>query len=170
MQRFDGLARALTPLGLTLLLLLFTLTPLRSPYFAPVVPSLALISIYYWTVFRPDLMPAGAVFLVGLLHDLLGGAPLGTGVLALLLVQAAVGGQRKFFATAGFPLLWIAFAVLAAVVEALIWLLACLLMGRLIDPSPAILQYAVTLAIFPCLFWLFGRAQQLLLRDSEPVR
>jgi rod shape-determining protein MreD len=170
LQRVDVLARALTPFLLTVLLLLVSLTPLRSPYLAPVMPSMALIAVYYWTVFRPDLMPSGAVFLIGLLHDLVGVAPLGIGVLALLLVHGAVGSQRKFFATAGFGLLWLGFAVLAAAAQLFIWLLSCIMIGRLVDLAPAVLQYAVTLAIYPCLFWLFGRAQQLLLRDAEPVR
>lgn len=170
LQRLDGVARALTPFVLTVLLLLFSMTPVRSAYLAPVMPSVVLIAVYYWSVFRPDLLPSGAVFLVGLLHDLVGGAPFGTGILAFLLVQAAVSAQRKFFATAGFALLWLGFAVLSAAAELLIWLLSSALIGRVVDPSPAMLQYAVTLAIYPCLFWLFGRAQQLLLRDSEPVR
>lgn len=169
-QRLDFLARALTPFVLTVLLLLISLTPVRSPYLAPVMPSVALIAVYYWSVFRPDLMPSGAVFLIGLLHDLAGVAPLGTGVLTLLLVHLAVGAQRKFFATAGFGLLWLTFAVLAAAAQLLIWLLSCAMIGRLVDLGPAVLQYAVTLAIYPCLFWLFGRAQQLLLRDADPVR
>ncbi|MEX0758903.1 MAG: rod shape-determining protein MreD [Tistlia sp.] len=170
LQRLDLFARALTPFVLTLLLLLLSLTPLRSPYLAPVMPSIALIAVYYWTVFRPDLMPSGAVFLIGLLHDLGGVAPLGIGVLALLAVHGAVGAQRRFFATAGFGLLWLAFAVLAAAAQLFIWLLSCAMIGRLVDIAPALLQYAVTLAIYPCLFWLFGRAQQLLLRDAETVR
>ncbi len=169
-QRLDSFARALTPFVLTVLLLLVSMTPVRSPYLAPVIPSIALIAVYYWSVFRPDLMPSGAVFLIGLLHDLIGVAPLGSGVLALLMVHAAVGAQRKFFATAGFGLLWLAFAVLASAAQLLIWLLSCLLIGRLVDLSPAILQVAVTLAIYPCLFWLFGRCQQLFLREAEPVR
>lgn len=169
-QRLDILARALTPFVLTVLLLLVSLTPVRSPYLAPVIPSIALIAVYYWSVFRPDLMPSGAVFAIGLLHDLVGVAPLGTGILALLAVHAAVGAQRKFFATAGFGLLWLAFAVLAAGAQLFIWLLSCALIGRIVDLAPAVLQYAVTLAIYPCLFWLFGRAQQLLLRDAEPAR
>lgn len=168
-QRLDILARALTPFALTVLLLLCTLAPLRSPYLAPVMPSVALIAVYYWSVFRPDLMPSGAVFLIGLLHDLIGGGPFGLVILVLLAVQATVGAQRKFFATAGFGLLWLGFAVLSAGAQLLIWIFSSALIGRLVDPGPVMLQYAVTLAIYPCLFWLFGRAQQLLLRDAEPA-
>ena len=62
-QRIDLIARQVTPVILTLVLVTLTLVPYQIPDFAPVVPWLALISVYYWSVHRPDLMPAAAVFL-----------------------------------------------------------------------------------------------------------
>lgn len=163
-QRLDLAGRALSPFAMTFLLVVVSAAPLRSPDVAPVMPALAVTAVYYWTVFRPDLMPVWAVFLIGLFQDLLLGAPLGVGVLSLLLVHLAIAAMRRFFANASFIMLWLAFAVIAAGLSLLSWLLASLLLGHLLAVGPVVLQYATTIAAYPCLAWLFGRAQQAFLR------
>jgi len=84
--RLDCTARGLAPFALTVLLIVFGMVPLGVPDFAPVMPALGVIAVFFWLVYRPDLMPAWAVFLVGLIQDLLGGGALGVGVFVLLVV------------------------------------------------------------------------------------
>jgi rod shape-determining protein MreD len=159
-QRLDGTARALSPFAITFLLVVAGVVPIRAPDVAPVMPALALTAVYYWTVFRPDLMPLWAIFLIGLFQDLLTGAPLGVGVLALVLVALAVAAQRRFYALANFVMVWVAYAVIAAFAFAIVWLLSSFVLGQLVDPAPLVLSYLATIATYPCLAWLFGRAQQ----------
>lgn len=163
LHRLDSAARAIVPFVLTLLLLLLSLLPFNIPAYAPVVPSLAMPAIYYWVVFRPDLMPLWATFLIGLVQDLLTGVPLGTGIMMLLILHLAVMGQRRIFTNASFAMLWVIFALLAALVFALGWILAAVLLPMTPSQEPVILQYALTVASYPCLAWLLGRAQQLFL-------
>ena len=66
------------------------MVPLRVPDLSPIVPSLAIIAIYYWVIYRPDLMPGWAVFLLGLIQDLLGGGPVGVHALVFLLLVATL--------------------------------------------------------------------------------
>lgn len=163
-QRCDSAARALSPFAITFLLVLFMAVPQRSPTVAPVMPALTMAAVYYWTVFRPDLMPLGAIFLIGLFEDLLLAAPLGLGTMTLLLVYLIVASQRRFFAVASFVMLWLAFSLIAAVVLLANWLLASLLLDGFMPIGPVILKYFTTIAVYPCLAWLFGRAQQAFLR------
>jgi len=158
-QRLDEAARAISPFAITVLLAMFSVMPARAPEIAPVMPALVLIAVYFWSVFRPDLMPFWAIFLIGVFQDLLTGVPLGVGIVSLLLVHGYVGTQRRFFASATLPMLWVVFLLVAAVAIALNWLLSCLVTGVLIDPSPAFLQYLTTVAAYPCVAWLFAHAQ-----------
>ena len=80
--------RGLTPLVLTLMLALLTVVPLRIPDFAPVTPALTVIAIYYWGIYRPDLMPIVATFAIGMFQDIIAGTPLGLTSLVLLTVHA----------------------------------------------------------------------------------
>ncbi|MDB9704530.1 rod shape-determining protein MreD, partial [Rhodospirillales bacterium] len=96
-HRVDRFARDLTPFALTLMLLVINAIPFHIPGFAQVAPLLPLIGIYFWAVYRPDLMPAAAVFLIGILHDFLSGLPVGVSVLIFLVVLGAALAQRSFF-------------------------------------------------------------------------
>ncbi len=167
-HRLDEAARAVSPFAVTVLLALFSVIPQRAPDIAPVMPALVLIAVYFWSVFRPDLMPFWAIFLVGVVQDLLTGIPLGAGIVPLLLVHGYIGTQRRFFASATMPMLWIVFALVAAVALALTWVLSCLVLGALVDPTNAALQYLTTIAAYPCVAWLFAQAQMAFLSEQAP--
>ncbi|MFQ5466798.1 MAG: rod shape-determining protein MreD, partial [Kiloniellaceae bacterium] len=162
--RLDLVARSLFPFAFTLLLVMVGMVHLRLPGFSPIVPSFGLIAVYYWAIHRPGLMPSWAVFLIGLIQDLLGGGPLGVTIVVLLLMCAVISAQRRFLVTGSFVLAWAIFLPMAAGVFAVSWLLHGLLLGTLIDARPAVFQYLTTVAVYPCCAWLFARAQRSLLR------
>lgn len=164
-HRLDTIARRILPFALTVLLALAAAVPTHVPGLAPMVPAVALISVYYWTIFRPDLMPALAVFAIGLFQDILSGMPLGVNALVLLLVYGIVLGQRRFFLGKSFLVMWWGFLLIVAGAFTLVWLALSALGTTLFDPMPAVFQAAVTLAVFPIFTRLFIRTQQALLRS-----
>ena len=149
---------------MTLLLLLLNAVPMRLPAYASVAPMLPLMGVYYWAIYRPDLLPPWAAFLLGLLDDILGGTPLGVNALVLLLVQGVAASQRRFFLPKSFVVAWLAFAVLTAGAVALSWLLVAAL-NRPLDPAPTLFRYLMTLGVFPLLTWALARAQMAFLKD-----
>ena len=163
-SRLDLVARSLFPFALSLLLVMASMVPLRVPDLSPIVPALSIVAIYYWVIYRPDLMPGWAVFLLGLIQDLLGGGPVGVHALVFLLLVAAVGGQRRFLATGSFGLVWFVFLPVAAICFFLIWALYCLNLGTIMDGRSVFFQYLTTVAVYPCLAWIFAQAQRALLR------
>lgn len=164
-QRLDLVGRQITPFLITLGLVILALLPLHIPDFAPVVPWLALIAVYYWSVHRPDLMPAAAVFAIGLFHDLAAGTALGVGILILLLVHVLVAAQRRFFISRSFLVVWVGFGFVALGAAILLWLFNAILAGAMIDPRPALFQFLTTVAVYPLLAWLFAQVQRGLLRE-----
>ena len=163
-NRLDLFARNVFPFCITLALVMLSSLPLRLPDLSPVLPSLALVAVYYWSVYRPDLMPEWAVFLVGLFQDLLVGGIPGAGALTFLAVNALVKTQRRFFANASFFVVWFMFALFALGAQALLWALNAAFRATLIDPEPALFQTAMTVAVFPLLAWLFAQSQRSVLR------
>ncbi len=166
-QRLDLVARQMVPFVATLLLIMLALVPLRLPNAAPVVPWFGLIAVFYWTVYRADLMPPIAVFGVGLFHDFVAATHVGVGALLLLMVHLAVLPQRRFFMSRSFAVTWIGFAVIAAGAMLLLWLLNMLLEGMLLSPAPAAFQFLTTVAAYPPTAWLFTRLQRWLLRTTR---
>lgn len=159
-QRLDQTARDLAPSALTVLLVLAMGIPLGLPAQHGVMPVPALGAVYFWTLYRPALMPPLAVFGVGVLTDLLTAAPLGLNPLLLLSLHAVGLTQRRTLARQSFLLVWVAFALFAAATLALGWALRALLAFRLLPVEPALYELALTVAVYPALSWLFVRVER----------
>ncbi len=163
-HRLDVVARNISPFFVTLLLVLIALLPLRLSALAPIMPAVALVGVFFWSVHRPDLMPIWAVFLIGLVQDLLSGGIWGPGIVGLLVAHALVVWQHRFFLSASFVLIWCVFMLVAAAALAVTWLCTCLAMMTYIDPDPVFFQFLMTVAIYPCLAWAFLRGKRLFQR------
>ncbi|MFO1120471.1 MAG: rod shape-determining protein MreD [Rhodospirillales bacterium] len=124
----DIAARSLVPCALTVGLVLAAALPVHSAATRAVAPSLPLIAVF-WTLSRPELMPAAAVFAIGLLGDVLSGQPIGLGAGVLVGVHAVVTTQRAFFTGKSFGILWLGFAWSPPRLP-LGWLLTCSTMWR----------------------------------------
>jgi rod shape-determining protein MreD len=163
--RIDVWIRHLVPAGVTILLLLLTAVPTRLPGFAQVAPLLPLMAVFYWAIYRPDLLPAWAAFAIGLLWDILAGTHIGVGALVLLLTQGVTASQRRFFLAKSFLFAWWVFALLSAAAVGLSWLLMAVLNGKASDPMPAMIGYLLTLGLFPPLTWMLARTQVAVLKE-----
>lgn len=159
-QRLDQVSRDLAPAALTVVLVLAMGIPLGLPAQHGVMPVPAIAAVYFWTLYRPALMAPLAVFLLGVLSDLLTGAPLGVHPLLLLLLHAVVLTQRRVLARQSFLLVWIVFATFASAALGLGWVLRALLSFRLLPAEPALYELALTIAIYPALSWLFVRVER----------
>jgi len=164
-NRLDVLARKMTPVLLTFLLVIFNVVPLYIPGLAKIAPWLPLMAIYYWSIYQFELMPAYAVFIIGLLHDILTGAPLGANTLIFLLVYGAVVSQHRFFAGKAFWVVWLGFSLVSGGALLLDWALMSAWNLAVIALEPKVYQYFLTLGAFPGLAWLFMRWQRAFLRQ-----
>ncbi len=166
-RRLDIAARLGFPACVTVLLMLFTEMPLGMPNQAALLPAVALISVWFWSVFRPASMPPPVVFLIGLLLDLRGYLPLGAGVLTLLTAHGIALRWRRFLVEQGFAMVWIAFLAVAVGGAALIWMLTALLTFRLLSPLPALFQAVITAALYPVLAIPLARAHRSLADPTQ---
>ncbi|MBU0725415.1 MAG: rod shape-determining protein MreD [Alphaproteobacteria bacterium] len=154
-QRLDVWARRSLPVALTLMLAFIGAVPTGLPYLGSIVPAYTTMAVFYWAVYRPDLFPAGAVFLIGLVEDVITGTPLGVGILCLLFIYGVSLGQRRAFLKRPFFIAWIGFAVLSALSMLLAWLMISIMAGTLVELRAALFQYLLTIALFPCLAMIF---------------
>ena len=160
LQRLDLTLRCMTPFVITLCLALVPVLPLHLPHETDLVPAFTLMSVFYWTVYRPDLMPASAVFAIGIIQDFAAGAPLGITSLILLGTHGVVLGQRRLFVGKPFAMAWSGFALVDAAATAVSWSFASLLAAEPLAVSAPLLQFVATLVLFPVLAWLFVRTHR----------
>lgn len=163
-RRLEELARALLPgIGAGMLMVLAA-GPTGLP---ALVGAVALPQVVFWSVFRPGAMSPPVVFLLGLLLDLLSLAPLGTGVLTLLVAHGLAVSWRRVLARQSFLIVWLAFCGFAAGAAVLGYALTALLLFDLPPAQPALHQAALAAGLYPALAYLLGRLHALMLRAEE---
>ncbi len=166
LQYLDGAARRSVPVGLTLALMLFALTPLHVPGLSAVTPMISLMCVYFWSIYRPDLFGYGAAFGLGLLEDLLIGTPLGSGALVLMLCQRIIVHQQRFFHSKPFAVMWFAFALVASGAALVRWFCVGLVSSGGFTPfSSLFVSLLLSIAMYPVVAWFLAKAQSKLLAE-----
>jgi rod shape-determining protein MreD len=155
--RLEQWLRQTVPFLVAALAILVDLAPRPAPGGGGLGPFLTLAVVYFWCVYRPDLMTYPAVFAIGLAYDLLSGVPLGCTALALVLGRGVLVTRQRFFYAKAFGVIWALFAVLAPAVELLRWGIGVVVTGVVVDPTPLLFQSALTVALYPALSWFLVR-------------
>jgi rod shape-determining protein MreD len=158
--------RTATPFLLTVLLLVVGSIPFHLPFMRPIGPGLVLVAVYYWSVHTPWLMSSPVVFAIGLLSDLLGGAPIGVGVLLLLCAHGMALLQRRLVEDAAGIAIWLWFVGTACLTGLLGWLITSHLAGTLMDPWPVGIGTLLAAIVYPFVAWAFHPVQRSLLREA----
>ncbi|WP_301589220.1 rod shape-determining protein MreD [Sabulicella glaciei] len=164
LRRLDAGARAAFPALGTALLLVLAAVPVGVP---GLVAALALPPVFFWSVFRPAAMSPPVVFGLGLLQDLLSFAPLGVGILTLLLVHGAALRMRPWLVRQGFPVVWLCFCAVAVGASAVGFVLTGLLDWHMPSRVPALLQAGLAAGAYPALGWTLGRIHMVMTRAEE---
>jgi rod shape-determining protein MreD len=125
------------------------------------MPSLPILAIFLWAMYRPDLVPPAAVLLAGLLMDLLIGAPLGVSALAFLVAYAIVVSQRLYWMTLPGPGVLVGFVIVMFVSGTALWLATSFAHGRWVSPMPVVLDGIMSVIVFPLVSGAFAPLRRL---------
>lgn len=156
------LLRGCVPTLATVLLLLLAALPWALPHGGVLLPVCGIVSIYYWSLYRPQQMPLGAAFLLGIFIDLLGGEPLGTMALVLVLVQAVASSQQRALAGKSFAVAWLGYMLISAGAAIVHWIVICVFFVTIVDPTLAIIGHALGVVLYPILTILLVRVHRLM--------
>ena len=166
-QRIDRSARQLAPFLSSVILVRFSALPGYLPGYGQVVVDVGLMTVFYWAIYRPDLFPVIAAFVLGLWQDILVGSPIGLHALILLLANWAIVSQRTFFQGKSFAVIWWCFSLVALTSALVSWILVCALNTTLVSSMAVIFQAALTVGVFPFMAWFLARAQHAIVRPLD---
>jgi len=158
----DRLGRLLLPGVVLLFFVILTLAPLRLPYLSDILPLLPVLAVFQFSLATPERLPGPFLLAMGVLLDLLlggPGAPVGVSALGFVLVRAAVVGSRRHLVGVPFLFQWVGFCILSWAFVALVWAFTSLWTWTVIDPVPAMMQYAVMIVAYPLLAPLLARVR-----------
>jgi len=157
LRRIDAMLRSAFPSLVTLGLIVLAAVPVGAP---GLIMAVCLPTVFFWTIFRPNTMPPPAVFCIGLTQDLLTLAPLGSGVLVLLLTHGIIMRFRGLLVRQSFWLVWLVYAAVAVGGAAMNWALTGLLSWQLPPTTPAMHQLGISVGLYPMLAWVLTRAHR----------
>jgi rod shape-determining protein MreD len=115
----------------------------------PLLPSLFLIPVYYWLVYRPDLIPLLSLFFLGFFYDALLGNEFG--ISSALLVTSSFFAQyfRPFLNPHLFHYIWGGFIIYSL---GYMGLYALLTWGGF----PLLISWIYGLVLYPLVAWSLG--------------
>lgn len=158
--------RQYSPKLLTILILLFSVAPTYLPGYSSVRPSLTLIPVFYWAVYRPYDFSILSAFITGLFLDFLDGTPLGVNTLIFTLFYLLTKTQRRYLLGKPFVFVWFGFAVLSLGAYFLKWLFVSINYAVFTPIAVAFISYLLLLLCYPLLSWPCA-ALHLYLLDKE---
>jgi rod shape-determining protein MreD len=143
-------ASLLVPLASILAAILMMPLPIGLKFWGQILmPSLPVIAIFLWTLYRPDLLPPVAVLLLGFFSDLLIHGPVGVSSLVYLAVYSITLNQRVYWTTLRGTGLIGGFFFVLLIAELLQWGATSFAFGRLLNPVPAVIELAVSMLVLP---------------------
>ncbi len=145
---------------------LLSFVPISRIFGSSTMPAFALMAIYYWAVVRPNMFSVYAVFVVGLLTDLLSAGPIGLWAFTYVFTYTVVLTQRFLIINAPFSVFWFGFGLAGVLVGAVSWGLASISYGMFLPVWPILAHILVTVAFFPFFSFLFGRIERRILPSA----
>lgn len=148
-ERIDWAAKFALAHTAILLFLFLNIVSFSLPHAGDFKPYFLLMAVYYWSIYRPTLMPTAYTFALGLIMDLQTGLPVGLSALILVGIQMIVQSQRVFLMGQPYITVWIGFAVVAIINMIAQWLVISLFSLSLMPIISPIIAVAFSIVLFP---------------------
>ena len=160
----EDTARDQVPMITIIVLVLISVPPLYLPHYGGIAINFSLIGLFYWSVYKPQLIHLFAAFLLGLFYDFLAGGPVGMFALIFVVSRALLGVYCGRLGAANFLSLWFGFFLFVVGTSFTGWLASSLWYGAFLDPVSVLFHTILTVASFPfgmvLLVWISRKVYQ----------
>lgn len=136
------------PIMVSFMFVIISVIPSKIDGFDEIKPTLSIITVFFWTIYRPDIFGIFSAFLVGFFEDAIGAGGLGINALTFVIFHQIIDVQRRFFMGSSFPVLWSKFAFVTAIAFALKYILFALTIGMFAPMPMFIFSYITTGACY----------------------
>ncbi len=170
LRQLDYMARLIIPQILLAGLLCLSFVSVPLPAMGAVKPHLVLMAVYYWSIYRPTIVPPYLCFTLGLITDVIGSTPLGLNALILIVVRWIVSDQRRFLMGQPYISIWAVFVLVATVESFVQWVLLGLASGlHWVPLLPVAASALVSFFLFPFITLLLVFTHRLLPVASRAI-
>lgn len=121
-----------------------------------IFPSIDLMFVYYWCLFKPKTTGSIYVFLLGLFKDVLMGFPIGLNASIFIIIRL-IAKYRINRLRLSFILYWQGFALLLAVTLLFKWAVFSLITSSNIDVNVVFEHFMISILTYPMIHGLFNQ-------------
>ena len=148
--------KLLYPKFLVIIFILAGYTPIRVANLDILFPSIDLMLIYYWCVYRPELLPNWFVFTAGIFKDILSGIPIGINALVNLILRTFTTYKRERYLKQPFIIIWQGFIIFSILALLSKWVVFSFINNEFINIKFGVIQTLITIATYPLFHCLFS--------------
>lgn len=159
------LVRAVPQLS-SLILFIIYMSPPPFGFLTMIKPLLLLISVFYWMVYRPDLLSLGTLFIFGIIEDLVSVTPVGINTLCYILLYIVVNSQQNFFIGKNFVETWWVFSMTSFGFIFLKWFFISISHSEFIPFYMTFFCYLMTVVFYPLIAQILSFIQNKLLKET----
>ncbi len=161
-EQIDATFRMLVPYILMFIMLVLGMVSFSTPLSTSIEIPFIFMMLYYWSLYRPSMMPPLLVFLVGICFDLLSGFPVGISSFVLIILNRVVSDQRLIIIEQPFLVVWLGYIVVSSVALFIQWALFGLLNFHWTPFMPVVLMIGAGSFLFPLIAFIFNLSNKLL--------
>lgn len=169
-EYIDAFLRLCVPYVVMLLFYVLNITFLSFPLSMTLEPPLIMMTIYYWSIYRPKLIPPWLVFTAGILFDFISHMPVGLHGFIYVAARWIVTDQRLLLASQSYIAIWIGFVVLNLISVIMEWTLFGLIRFEWPPIEPAALIFASGTLLFPFISLILHLSHKVLPEVSDQYR
>ncbi len=161
-ERAELAVRMVLPYGVIFFLFILNIVALPWPLSGDVRTPFVLMAIYYWSLYRPTMMPVWMAFVLGIAFDLIVGVPVGLNAFVFVCVQWIVSDQRRFLMGQSFIMIWLSFVFLMTAFILLQWAAISALNFSWLPVMPALFSILAGVALLPPVYALLHLTHKIL--------
>ena len=124
------------------------------------MPAWPLMVIFLWSGLRLRFMPPIVIFLIGLIQDLLTGAPMGVWALSYMAALTLTRFRGEDGMPRDLPPIWVRFCAAMLIAAGVAYAAGSLALGELADWRPIVIEAAASILMFPMLAFLSLRRRR----------
>jgi rod shape-determining protein MreD len=153
--------------------LLLSVVSFSLPHAGDLKPFFLLMIIYYWSIYRPTVIPLFYTFILGLMLDVLTHLPIGLNALLLVAIETLILRSRIFLMGQSYIVVWLGFMVVALLYALGLWL-GMTLASFQFPPASAFLSVILASILsgflFPLASLIFQAIHKILPPPQMPMR
>ncbi len=170
-SRADGLMRYVVLYGALAACMMADTVSFNIPIFADVRPSFTLMGLFYWTIYRPTIIPVWLAFAGGIALDVMSGFPLGLNAFFFTVVLFILGDQRRIFLRQSFMTVYMGFALVMCGYYAGQWLIFSAVSGMYLPYDMIGGAVILNLLFFPLVALMMNLCHKILpVRSQDIIR